>query len=132
MAGACKQQRHLEQFLHLERKDDDDGVHAFGCSERIPISLRGDEQLWDDLQQRGGPHGELDSDGKTDGSSHMWNAVKFEGEWYMVDCTWGDKKSGPNHKYLNFGLDRAKKLYDWSKKENPMTFAKKTVRKYSH
>lgn len=72
------------------------------------------------------------SDGDTDGPGHMWNAVKWKDEWYMVDCTWGDDKSGPNHKYLNFGLDRARKLYDWSKQKNPLTFAKKTVRKYSH
>lgn len=23
-------------------------------------------------------------------SGHMWNAVKVEGEWYYVDCTWND------------------------------------------
>lgn len=28
--------------------------------------------------------------GVADGELHAWNIVKIDGEWYHVDCTWGD------------------------------------------
>lgn len=29
---------------------------------------------------------------KGSGTSHMWNAAKIDGEWYLIDPTWGDSK----------------------------------------
>ena len=33
------------------------------------------------------------------GMNHSWNAVKLDGLWYMVDCTWDDQAGGISHAY---------------------------------
>lgn len=38
---------------------------------------------------------------------HTWNAVKLDGDWYQVDCTWDDSNDnwyGFDQKHLYFGL----------------------------
>ena len=39
--------------------------------------------------------------GRTISSSHVWTAVRMDGEWYQVDCTWDDTGQ---QRYLYFGL----------------------------
>ena len=39
--------------------------------------------------------------GRTISSSHVWTAVRMDGEWYQVDCTW-DETGQEKHMY--FGL----------------------------
>ena len=50
----------------------------------------------------------------------------------MVDVTWGDKKKGPDHSYLNFGLDKAKKRYSWYDETLSFEIGVKTNPNYSH
>lgn len=35
-------------------------------------------------------------------TSHMWNAVKLDGKWYVVDATWDDRESGTTPSYTYF------------------------------
>ncbi len=40
-----------------------------------------------------------------EGSTHAWNKVKVEGEWYNIDATWDDPiLSTPDHKYLRYNF----------------------------
>ena len=33
-------------------------------------------------------------------NSHAWNAIKIEGDWYLVDSTWGSGHSDSNNNYV--------------------------------
>ena len=35
-----------------------------------------------------------------EGVSHAWNAVKLDGQWYLLDATWDDPDSEPQSTYL--------------------------------
>ena len=35
---------------------------------------------------------------------HLWNAVKLDGDWYLVDCTWDDQEY-EHQRYNYFNLD---------------------------
>ena len=40
--------------------------------------------------------------------SHMWNAVRVSGDWYLLDCTWDDpvrESGGPALRHSYFNLD---------------------------
>ena len=39
------------------------------------------------------------SETRDTGDGHTWNAVKLDGEWYQIDCTWDDSES--NYLYSN-------------------------------
>lgn len=45
------------------------------------------------------------SKGKED-STHMWNNVRIDGRWYMVDVTWDDKDPGISYLYFDLGSRR--------------------------
>ncbi len=50
-----------------------------------------------------------------DGSMHMWNLVRFDGTWRLVDATWDDTDSGdPVYAWFNIGEDRAKRAHRWN------------------
>lgn len=38
--------------------------------------------------------------GKGNGGNHMWNYVRINEQWYAVDVTWDDQKSGIKYKYF--------------------------------
>lgn len=40
-----------------------------------------------------------------DGCDHMWNQVKIDGKWYIVDSTWGDAGDVANDWFLLIGSD---------------------------
>ena len=40
-----------------------------------------------------------------DGCDHMWNQVKIDGKWYIVDSTWGDAGDTANDWFLLIGSD---------------------------
>lgn len=42
--------------------------------------------------------------GTSNGSNHMWNAVKVDNEWYQVDVTWNDTNSATVSYYGFFNL----------------------------
>ena len=39
--------------------------------------------------------------GKGNKELHMWNAVKIDGLWYYVDCSWDDSKNYSRYDYFN-------------------------------
>ena len=41
--------------------------------------------------------------GDTDWENHMWNYVKMDDMWYLVDCTWDDQSGGMETNYLLAG-----------------------------
>lgn len=43
-----------------------------------------------------------------DGCSHMWNQVKIDGKWYIVDSTWGDSGDKADDWFLLIGSDSVK------------------------
>lgn len=46
--------------------------------------------------------------GTSEGSNHMWNAVKLDGEWYQIDVTWDDTNSAtvPFYGFFNLTSDQ--------------------------
>ena len=42
--------------------------------------------------------------GTANGESHMWNAVRLDGAWYMADVTWDDPENGDLCEYDYFNL----------------------------
>ena len=45
--------------------------------------------------------------------SHMWNLLKLEGSWRVVDVCWADEEDGINYTWFNIGKDRASRSRTW-------------------
>lgn len=45
--------------------------------------------------------------------SHMWNLLKIDGTWRVVDVTWDDQEDGPVYTWFNIGADRARRMHMW-------------------
>lgn len=52
---------------------------------------------------------------RTDGDTgHMWNLIRLNDEWYMVDVTWNDSENkDPAHIWYNIGADFARYSHTW-------------------
>ena len=46
-------------------------------------------------------------------SSHMWNLLKLEGSWRVVDVCWADGENGVEYTWFNIGKDRASRSRAW-------------------
>jgi hypothetical protein len=46
-------------------------------------------------------YGYLPGDNLSGPSNHAWNAVKINGSWYLIDCTWGAGYIDDNKKYVH-------------------------------
>ena len=61
----------------------------------------------------------LDEDGgnqvEQDGT-HMWNLIKVNGKWTMVDVTWDDNDKGHSYLYYNIGTEQASGTHIWDEK----------------
>ncbi|MCI8441220.1 MAG: hypothetical protein HFG27_01620 [Provencibacterium sp.] len=55
--------------------------------------------------------------------NHMWNCVKLDGQWYMVDTTWNTTGQA-KEKYFCIGSDTLNKLNDHSAKKMTVTLSK--------
>lgn len=51
-------------------------------------------------------------DGERD-VTHMWNVMRIDGTWRMVDVTWDDQESGTVYTWFNIGADRARQTHRW-------------------
>jgi hypothetical protein len=45
--------------------------------------------------------------------SHMWNLLKLDGSWRVVDVCWADEEDGINYTWFNIGKDRASRSRTW-------------------
>ena len=46
-------------------------------------------------------------------SSHMWNLLKLDGSWRVVDVCWADGQNGIDYTWFNIGRDRASRSRTW-------------------
>ena len=46
--------------------------------------------------------------------SHMWNLIRIDGSWRMVDVTWDDQEDRTVHTWFNIGADRARRMHVWN------------------
>lgn len=46
-------------------------------------------------------------------SSHMWNLLKLDGTWRVVDVCWADGQTGIDYTWFNIGRDRASRSRTW-------------------
>ena len=52
-------------------------------------------------------------DNKIVTASHMWNLLKLDGSWRVVDVCWADGEDGINYTWVNIGRDRASRSRTW-------------------
>ena len=45
--------------------------------------------------------------------SHMWNLLKLDGSWRVVDVCWADGQAGIEYTWFNIGKDRASRSRTW-------------------
>ena len=45
--------------------------------------------------------------------SHMWNLLKLDGSWRVVDVCWADGENGIDYSWFNIGMDRASRSRTW-------------------
>ncbi|MBQ6173070.1 MAG: hypothetical protein IJK28_00435 [Clostridia bacterium] len=53
--------------------------------------------------------------GQGDGG-HMWNAIRVNGTWVMVDVTWDDQDTWISNVYYNIGTDRLRRNHRWTER----------------
>ena len=46
--------------------------------------------------------------------THMWNLIRIDGTWRLVDVTWDDNEDRLVHTWFNLGYDRASRMHIWS------------------
>ena len=51
--------------------------------------------------------------------SHMWNLIRIDGTWRMVDVTWDDQESGTIHTWFNIGAEQARQTHVWDEENSP-------------
>ncbi len=56
------------------------------------------------------PSGEENSDWR---GNHMWNWVRVDGQWRMVDVTWDDLDPGVRYDYFNLPIDQVPADHTW-------------------
>ena len=69
---------------------------------------------------------------RTDGDEgHMWNLIRLNDQWYMVDVTWNDTDGQePSHIWYNLGADFARYSHFWQQLEGLEPMAEKTENGY--
>ena len=51
--------------------------------------------------------------------THMWNLVRIDGTWRLVDATWDDTEDGISYLYFAVGEDRVRRTHIWNKDTAP-------------
>ena len=46
--------------------------------------------------------------------THLWNLVRIDGSWRLVDVTWDDREDGIEYTWFNIGADRARLMHEWN------------------
>ena len=47
-------------------------------------------------------------------STHIWNVIRLDGTWRMIDVTWDDNDYGADYLWFNIGADRARRTHTWN------------------
>lgn len=55
--------------------------------------------------------------------THMWNTVRINGQWLMLDITWDDSDADVSYLYFNNGQDRHLQTHVWEDRALPFTVA---------
>ena len=50
--------------------------------------------------------------------SHMWNLIRIDGSWRMVDVTWDDQEDRTVYTWFNIGADRARRTHVWDEENS--------------
>ena len=58
--------------------------------------------------------------------THLWNLIRIDGTWRMVDVTWDDQESGIEYTWFNIGADRARRMHVWNE-ETSVPLLEETV-----
>ncbi len=62
--------------------------------------------------------------------THMWNLLRLDGTWRLVDVTWDDaEERGTVYTWFNLGMDRAARMHIWNK-ETTVKLAPETDRSF--
>lgn len=51
--------------------------------------------------------------GSNPAEQHMWNLIRINRTWRLIDVTWDDEKEGICYLWFNIGLDRARSSHYW-------------------
>ena len=46
--------------------------------------------------------------------NHMWNFMKLNGSWRLVDVTWDDDETGWKYTWFDLGDDKASRMHKWN------------------
>ena len=49
---------------------------------------------------------------------HLWNLLKIDGTWRLVDVTWDDQADETVYTWFNLGLDRARLMHTWDEQNS--------------
>ena len=55
--------------------------------------------------------------------THMWNVVRIDGQWLMLDVTWDDTDQDVSYLYFNSGQDRHLQTHIWDDRAMAVTVA---------
>lgn len=50
--------------------------------------------------------------------SHMWNLIRIDGSWRLVDVTWDDQEDRTVYTWFNIGADRARRTHVWDEEHS--------------
>ena len=54
--------------------------------------------------------------------NHLWNLLKIDGTWRVVDVTWDDQEDRILYSWFNIGADRARRAHAWDEEMSlPLT-----------
>ena len=60
-----------------------------------------------------------EANGRSQDMGHMWNLLKIDGTWRMVDVTWDDQEDRALYTWFNIGADRARRTHTWDAELSP-------------
>ena len=67
-----------------------------------------------DVRYQHGDSYEKDPDEQYKDVTHLWNLLKINGTWRLVDVTWDDRENRTEYTWFNIGADRARKMHIWN------------------
>ena len=66
-----------------------------------------------EIRYQHGDSREKGEDDKYRDVKHLWNLIKIDGSWRLVDVTWDDRDEKTIYTWFNIGADRARRMHIW-------------------